>query len=553
MADGIRIIPLGGLGEVGKNMLCVEYGGDVVVIDAGVMFPKADMHGVDLVLPDMSWLVENADRVRAVLITHGHEDHTGALPFLLRDLDVPVYAPPLAHDLIQVKLREHAGAGRAELHRAQPGDRFTFGAIEAEYVRVCHSIPDACAIALRTPAGVVVHTGDFKIDHTPVDEMPTDLQRLAEIGKEGVLLLLSDSTYAEVAGYTRSERVVATALDHAIGDAPGRVFVATFASLVARVQQIVDASVKHGRKVAPMGRSMVANVQMALANGYLTAPPGAVLELRELAELPEERQVIVLTGSQGEPLSVLSRIANGRSRDIRVHEGDTVIISATAIPGNETVIASVIDNLARAGARVLTRRTAPDVHVQGHASQEELKLMLRLVKPRYFTPIHGEYRMLVAHANLAQQVGVARENVFVIEDGDVLEVGEDGAAVVGEVPAGHVYVDGLRLWDARSPVLRDRRTLARDGFVVVVVPLDGETGELFGPPEIVSSGFVDPEESGDLMERASALADDALRDGAGQAPLDDDAISARVRDAVSRFLYQETRRRPMIVAFPIEV
>ncbi len=552
MADSIRIIPLGGLGEVGKNMLCVEYGDDIVVIDAGVMFPKADMHGVDLVLPDMTYLLENADLVRAVLITHGHEDHTGALPYLLRDIDAPVYAPPLAHDLIQVKLREHANGGRSPLHRVTPGDRLTFGSIEAEFFRVCHSIPDACGVALRTPAGVVVHTGDFKIDHTPVDDRPTDLQRIAEIGREGVLLLLSDSTYAEMGGYTPSERVVAAALDHAIGDAKGRVLIATFASLVARVQQIVDAAVKHGRKVAPAGRSMVANINMAVANGYISAPSGTIVELRDLASVPEDKQVIVLTGAQGEPLSVLSRVANRANRDIRVHEGDTVVISATAIPGNETVIASVIDNLARLGARVLTRRTAPDVHVQGHASQEELKLMLRLVKPRYFVPIHGEYRMLVAHAELAKQVGVDDEHVFVIEDGDVLEIDERGAAVVDAVPAGHVYIDGLRMWDVRSPVLRDRRTLSRDGFVVVVVPIDKATGEVCGDSEIVSSGFVDPEEGGSLMERASALVVESLRAPVAQ-PLDDDYLSGRVRDALARFLHQETGRRPMIVVLPFEV
>ncbi len=552
MAHGVRIIPLGGLGEVGKNMLCVEYGDDIVVIDAGVMFPKADMHGVDLVLPDMTYLNENADRVRAVLITHGHEDHTGALPYLLRDLDAPVYAPPLAYDLIEVKLREHAAGAGASLRRVHPGDRLAFGAIEAEFFRVCHSIPDACGIALRTPAGVVVHTGDFKVDHTPVDDRPTDLQRIAEIGREGVLLLLSDSTYAEVGGYTRSEKVVAAALDHAIGDAKGRVLVATFASLVARVQQVVDAAVKHGRKVAPAGRSMVANVNMAVANGYITAPSGAIVELRDLATVPEDKQVIVLTGAQGEPLSVLARVANRANRDIQVHKGDTVIISATAIPGNETVIASVIDNLTRLGAKVLTRRTAPDVHVQGHASQEELKLMLRLVKPRYFVPIHGEYRMLVAHAELAMQVGVDSDNVFVLDDGHVLEIDDSGAAVVDAVPAGHVYVDGLRMWDVRSPVLRDRRTLSRDGFVVVVVPIDKATGDVCGDPEIVSSGFVDPEDGGNLMDRASDLVIESLRAPSGQL-LDDDYVSERVREALGRFLHRETGRRPMIVALPFEV
>ena len=551
MTNPVRIIPLGGLGEVGKNMMAIEYGDDIVVIDAGVMFPKQDMHGVDLVLPDTTYLVENAERVRAVLITHGHEDHTGALPYVLRDLHVPVYAPPLARDLVEVKLREHSGVGRYELHEVHPGDSLTFGEITAEYFRVCHSIPDACGIALHTPAGLIVHSGDFKIDHTPVDGHQTDLQRLAALGREGVLLLLSDSTYAEVPGYTPSEQVVGVALDRALAEAPGRVLVATFASLIARVQQVVDAAVKSGRKVAPAGRSMVNNVAMAVAKGYITAPPGTIVTLEELASLPPERQTIVLTGAQGEPLAVLARIANRSSRDIEIQKDDTVVISASTIPGNETLVAHVIDNLTRQGARVLTRRNTPGIHVQGHASQEELKLMLGLIKPKYFVPIHGEYRMLAAHAELAESVGVERDHIFVIEDGDVLEVGDAGGAVVDHVPGGHVYVDGLRLWDVRSAVLRDRRKLSRDGIVVVVVPFDNATGEALGDPEIVTSGFVDAEASGEMLDRARTLVAEALR--APSKPLDEASINGRVRQALAGFFRDETGRRPMIVPLPIEM
>ena len=551
MVDPIRIIPLGGLGEVGKNMMVVEYGDDIVVIDAGLMFPKEDMHGIDLVLPDTTYLLENADRVRAVLITHGHEDHIGALPFLLRDLNVPVYAPPLARDLVDVKLRENVGVGKYNLHEAVPGDTIKFGGITAEFFRVCHSIPDACGIALHTDAGVVVHSGDFKIDHTPVDGKLAELHRIAELGQEGVLLLLSDSTYAENPGYTPSEQIVSDALDTAIARAEGRVLVATFASLIARVQQIADAAVAHGRSIAFTGRSMVNNVNMALAKGYLHIPAENMKSVDEIGKLPLEKQVIVMTGAQGEPLAVLARVSRRHSRDIKIEEGDTVILSASTIPGNETKVSGVIDNLTRQGAKVITRRQA-NVHVQGHASQEELKLMLNLVKPKYFVPIHGEYRMLNAHANLAETVGVEPDNITVLEDGDVFEITEDGAEVVEHIPAGHVFVDGLRLWDVRSSVLRDRRHLSRDGFVVVVVPVDQATGELVGEPEIATSGFIDMDESDELVDDAIALVGDTLR-SATKTPLQEDYITARVRDVLGTFLFKQTGRRPMIVPLQLEV
>jgi ribonuclease J len=532
-------------------MMVIEHDDDIVVIDAGLMFPKQDMHGVDLVLADTTYLQEHKDKVRAVLITHGHEDHVGGLPFLLRDLDVPVYAPPLAKDLIEVKLKEHTGVGKFDLREAHPGDTFEFGSITAEFFPVCHSIPDACGIALHTDAGVIVHSGDFKIDHTPVSGKPTELHRLAELGKQGVLLLLSDSTYAENPGFTPSESVVADALDVVIGRAEGRVLVATFASLIARVQQIIDAAVVHGRKVALAGRSMVNNVNMALAKGYLQVPPGTIVDIDELNGLPPEEQLIILTGAQGEPFAVLARVARRHSRDIVIDDGDTVIVSASAIPGNETTIAAVIDNLTRQGAKVITRRQA-NVHVPGHASQEELKLMLNLIKPKYFVPIHGEYRMLSAHADLAEAVGVDPDNIRVLEDGDVLEIDVDAdTAEVGErVPAGHIYVDGLRLWDARSAILRDRRNLSRDGFVVVVVPLD-HMGELVGEPEIATSGFIDMDESEELMDEAAGLVADVLR--STTKALEDDYISARVREVLIPFLQKKTGRRPMIVTLPIEV
>ncbi|MDA0797353.1 MAG: ribonuclease J [Chloroflexi bacterium] len=551
MADPIRIIPLGGLGEVGKNMMVVEYGDDIVVIDAGLMFPKEDMHGVDLVLPDMTYLIENKDRVRAVLITHGHEDHVGALPFLLRDINVPVYAPPLARDLVDVKLRENTGVGKYDLREVQPGETVVFGGITAEFFRVCHSIPDACGIAIHTDAGVIVHSGDFKIDHTPIDGHPTELHRLAELGKAGVLLLLSDSTYAENPGFTPSEQIVSDALDITIGRAEGRVMVATFASLISRVQQIADAAVAHGRSIAFAGRSMINNTNMAIAKGYLKIPAGKILSIDELAKLPPEQQVIVLTGAQGEPLAMLARVARRHSRDIQVDDGDTVILSASTIPGNETKVSDVINNLTRQGAKVITRRQA-NVHVQGHASQEELKLMLNLIKPKYFVPIHGEYRMLNAHADLAETMGVEPENINVLEDGDVLEIYGDSAEVVDHLPAGHVFVDGLRLWNVGSAVLRDRRHLARDGFVVVALTLDEDTGGLVGEPEIASSGFIDMVESEVLVDDAIALVGDALR-AATKLPLQEDYINGRVRDVLGSFLFKQTGRRPMIVTLLLDM
>jgi ribonuclease J len=551
MAEPIRIIPLGGLGEVGKNMMVVEQGNDIVVIDAGLMFPKEDMHGIDLLLPDFTYLKEHKEKVRAVLITHGHEDHVGALPFLLRELNVPVYAPPLARDLVDVKLRENTGVGKYELHEVQPGESIELGAITAEFFRVAHSIPDACGIVLHTGAGVVVHSGDFKIDHTPVDGHPTELNRLAELGQDGVLLLLSDSTYAENPGYTPSEMIVSDALDISIGRADGRVLVATFASLISRVQQIADAAVKHDRKIAFAGRSMINNVNMALAKGYLNIPAGTIVSVDELGGLPPERQVIVLTGAQGEPLAVLARVARRHSRDIQIQDGDTVILSASIIPGNETKVSGVINDLTRQGAKVITRRQA-NVHVPGHASQEELKLMLNLIKPKYFVPVHGEYRMLSAHAALAELMGVEHDNIKVLEDGDVLEISDDGAERAGRVPAGHIFVDGLRLWDVGSAVMRDRRHLARDGFVVVALTLGETSGELVGEAEIASSGFIDMAESEELVDDAIDVVGDALR-SSNRFPLQEDYINGRVREALGSFLFKQTGRRPMIVTLLLDM
>ena len=542
----LRVVPLGGLGEIGRNMMALEYGDDLVIIDAGVLFPGEDMPGVDFVISDMSYLAERKDRVRAILITHGHEDHIGALPHLLAEVDAPVYASRLTHGLITVKLREHGRLKDARLNVVEPRAPLRVGRFRAEFFRVCHSIPDAMGIALTTPLGTVIHTGDFKIDHTPADGKPTDFSSLAQLASEGVLLLLSDSTYAEVEGYTASEQVVGEALDRAIGEAEGRVMVATFASLISRMQQVIDAAVRHDRKVTVVGRSMANNFKMAVNMGYLTAPSETVVSMNAARQLPHEQVVILATGAQGEPTSALVRIANGEHQDVEVVPGDTVIISASPIPGNETVVAKTIDNLSRQGARVLYSRVAM-VHVHGHGAREELKMMLSLVRPRYFVPLHGEYRHLVAHAELAQGSGIPKENTFVLEDGDVLELTAESGRVVDRVPAGPVFVDGRRLWGSHGALLEQRRRLAHDGVVFVTAAVDASSGAPLGPPEVMSSGFVELEESAELHEKASQKAQTTLESGLTDG-IDLVRMEGLLADAVSEFLFEETRTRPTVLA-----
>ena len=541
----LTVIPLGGLGEIGQNMLALEYEDDIVVVDAGVLFPGEDTPGIDFAIPDISYLRENRDRVRAILITHGHEDHIGALPFVLAEIDAPVYASRLAHGLISVKLRERGMIRDARLNVVEPHNRFRVGAFQVEFFRVCHSIPDAMGLAIETPLGMVIHTGDFKIDHTPIDSQPMDFIALARLAGDGALLLLSDSTYAEVKGFTESEQVVARALDRLIGEAPGRVMVATFASLISRVQQVVDSAVKYDRKVAVVGRSMANNVKMASKMGYLDVPDGVLVSTRDAARLPQKRVVIVATGSQGEPTSALVRIANGDHRDVEVVPGDTVIISASPIPGNETLIAKTIDSLFMRGAQVYYSRIEM-VHVHGHASQEELKMMLGLVRPRYFVPVHGEYRHLVAHAAIARSMGVPASNTFVLTDGDVLQIDSQGANVVGSVPVGRVYVDGRTLWSMHSEALVDRRRLARNGVVAVLLCVDDLSGEALAEPAIVSSGFADLDESQHLFGKTAKIALQSLETETRYA-IDWDRVEARVAGAVSDFLYEQTRRRPTVL------
>ena len=542
----LRVIPIGGLGEIGKNMMALEYDDDIVVIDAGVLFPEEGMPGVDFVIPNISYLVENREKVRAILITHGHEDHIGALPYVLAELDVPVYASRLTHGLMTVKLREHGLLKDARLNVVEPHEPFKLGRFGVEFFRVCHSIPDAMGIAINTPLGLVIHTGDFKIDHTPADGKPTDFTALARIASDGVLLLCSDSTYAEVEGYTLSEQVVGEALNRVIGEAKGRVMVATFASLISRMQQVIDAAVKYDRKVAVVGRSMVNNLKMARNMGYLDAPGGTIVSINEASQLPHDEVVILATGAQGEPTSALVRIANGQHQEIEVEPGDTVVISASPIPGNETVVSRVIDNLYRHGAEVLYSRVAL-VHVHGHASREELKMMLSLVKPEFFVPVHGEYRHLTAHASLAQSTGVPASNTFVLEDGDVLELTGEEGEVVDKISAGHVYVDGHRIWGTDGAVLDERRQLAQEGVVVLIITINGQTGGLLKAPEVVSHGFAEMDESKELLERAAQEAQTTLDQKIGR-DLDWAQVESDVVDSVSRFLHDETRRRPTVLA-----
>ena len=543
----MRVVPLGGLGDIGRNMMAVEYDGEIVVIDAGILFPDEGMPaGVDFAIPNFSYLRENRQKLAAVLITHGHEDHIGALPYLLAEFDVPVYASRLTHGLITVKLRERGLIKDARLNVVEPYSPFKVGAFRCEFFRVCHSIPDAMGIALGTPLGHVVHMGDFKIDHTPADGRSSDFSALSRLAAEGVLLLLSDSTYAEVEGYTESEQIVGEALDRAIGQASGRVMIATFASLISRIQQVIDAAEKHGRKVAVVGRSMMNNVNMAKNMGYLQVPQGTLVTINEARQLPLEETVIVATGSQGEPTSALVRIANGEHQDIEIVPGDTVVISASPIPGNESLVSSTIDNLFRQGASVLYSRVAM-VHVHGHASREELKMVLSLVKPKFFVPVHGEYRHLVTHAALAQSMGVPPSNTFVLEDGDVLEL--DGAAgrVVGSVDSSRVLVNGRSIWVGESRILDERKRLAREGIVTAVVTLSEQGGGLLKDPVLTSTGFQGLGELQNLFEKTSKVVAASL-DQDTLSLLELNQVKVRVTKTVSDYLFQETGRRPTVVA-----
>ncbi|HYX50486.1 MAG TPA: ribonuclease J [Ktedonobacteraceae bacterium] len=550
--ENIRLIPLGGLGEVGKNMMVVEYGDDIIIIDAGLMFPDDEMFGVDLVIPDTSYLTDKKQRIHGIFITHGHEDHIGALAYVLPMLDFPpVFATRLTQGLISVKLKEHKLLDKTIVNVVTPGDQVSIGECLVEIVRVNHSVPDAVALAIHTPIGTIVHTGDYKFDHTPTDGQPADFGTLARIGNQGVLVMMGDSTRVESPGYTPSERVINDSFDKIFANAPGRIIIATFASLLSRVQQVIDTASRYERVVALVGRSMVNNVQMAIDLGYLNIPKAMLIRAEDINKFPAERVVIICTGSQGEPTSALTRIANQDHRLVRIQKGDSVILSATPVPGNEKMVNRTINNLFRQGAEVYYQAIA-NVHVSGHAAQEELKLMLNLLRPAYFLPIHGEYRQLILHAKLAYSLGIPEEHVVIAEDGDIVEVTQDSIQVVDHVACGNVFVDGLGVGDIGHIVLRDRQVLAQDGILMVVLTVDKETGLPLAGPDIVSRGFVYVRDSEELLEKARERVLESFVGLNGHAS-DWSFVKDKIKHTLSEYLYEKTLRRPMILPLVMEV
>lgn len=544
----LRVIPLGGLGEIGKNMTAIEYGEDVVVIDCGLAFPDEDMPGVDLVIPDVSYLVKNQTRVRAILLTHGHEDHIGAIPYVLQQIRVPIYGTRLTVGIVKNKLEEFSLSYRPELHTVEAGDTVRLGGMRAEFIHVNHSIADACCIALHTPAGVVFHTGDFKLDVSPIDGKMIDLVRIGQLGAEGVLLMLCESTNAERPGFTPSERTVGLSLDRIfMENRDKRLIIATFSSNVHRVQQIVNAAAKYGRRVAVVGRSMVNVIGAAVELGYMTVPDGVLIDPADVKRFKPEQLAIITTGSQGEPMSALYRMAFSEHNQIKLTPSDLVILSASAIPGNEKLVGKIINALVRAGIHVVNDAVA-DVHVSGHACREELKLMIGLVKPTYFMPVHGEERHLYANKGLAEFMGIPSERIFVsTELGQVLEIDRKGARLSATVPAGKVLVDGSGVGDVGSVVLRDRKLLAQDGLIAVVATVDPDARQIASGPEIVSRGFVYVRDNEELLDQAKKIAYDAINRSLDGNGCDWAAMKTAVKEKLSKFLYEATGRSPMIL------
>ncbi len=552
MAKGkkkLKVIPLGGLGEIGKNITVFEYGEDILVVDCGMAFPDDEMLGIDLVLPDTTYLTKNKGRVKGIVVTHGHEDHIGALPYVLKEVNVPVYGTRLTLGLLEYKLEEHGILSNCNLQTVAQGQTIELGAFKVEFIRSTHSIADAVALAIHTPVGVVVHTSDFKVDYTPILGEPIDLPRFAELGKKGVLLLMCDSTNVERPGYTMSEKTVGAAFEEIFINAKSRIIVATFASNIHRIQQVVNSAVKFDRKVAICGRSMINVCNKAMELGYLTIPEGVLVDIDRIKSYPQEKLVIVSTGSQGEPMSALSRMAAGEHRQVEIVQGDLVVISATPIPGNEKSVSGVINELFKKGAEVIYEALA-DIHVSGHACQEELKLIHRLVQPKYFMPVHGEYRHLKQHANLAQGLGMDKENTLIMEIGQVLEINPSEARIRGSVPSGRVLVDGLGVGDVGNVVLRDRKHLSEDGLIIVVVTVKKETGIVLIGPDVISRGFVYVREAEAFMEEVKQVSRDAVLKCEGK---NWNLKKNSIKDTLRDYIYQKTKRRPMILPIIMEI
>lgn len=550
--EKIKIIPLGGLNEIGKNLTAIEYKNDIVVIDCGLKFPDDEMLGIDVVIPDVTYLVKNVDRVTGIFLTHAHEDHIGALPYVLKQLNVPIYGTKLTLGIVESKLKEHALLGVVDLREVKPKDIIKLTSVSVEFIKTNHSIADSVAIAIHTPLGVVLHTGDFKIDFTPIDGKVADLARFAELGKKGVTVLLADSTNVERPGYTMSESIVGESFEKIFHGAKGRVIVATFASNIHRVQQIITAASKYGRKVALSGRSMENIIAVAIELGYITIEEDALISIDAIGKYRDDEIVMITTGSQGEPMAALSRMAASEHKKVNIQKGDLVILSASPIPGNEKLVSKVINQLFKKGAEVVYESLA-EVHVSGHACQEELKLMQALVKPRFFIPVHGEYRHLKQHGELAVKLGLPEKNVYLGENGDVIEVSRTSIRKAGTVASGQVFVDGLGVGDVGNIVLRDRKHLSQDGILTVVVTMGKDTGGVIAGPDIISRGFVYVRESEDLMEKAREVVREALAECEEKRITEWPTIKATIREALREYLYEKTKRRPMILPIIMEV
>ncbi len=548
----IKITPLGGLHEIGKNMTVFEYGSDLLILDCGLAFPDDDMLGVDMVIPDITYLQKHKNRIRGIVLTHGHEDHIGAIPYVLKEFNVPVFGTKLTLGILKNKLTEHGILNSTKLNVINPGETFKLGDFKVEFIRSNHSIADAVAVAFHTPAGVVLHTGDFKIDPTPIDGEMIDLGRIGELGKKGILLLMSDSTNAERRGYTMSERTVGATFDNVFDNCNKRIFVATFASNIHRVQQIINAAVKYGRKVAVSGRSMENVLAAAIELGYMNIPKNTLITLDEIGRYPKDKLVIITTGSQGETMSALSRMAYSGHKKVNIEPDDLVIISASPIPGNEKAISNVINELLKRGAEVIYESLA-DVHVSGHACQEELKIILALAKPKYFMPVHGEYKHLSRHRDLALQMGMDSKDVFMMENGKVLEVSQSSGKITGTVPSGRVLVDGLGVGDVGNIVLRDRKHLAEDGLIVVVTTIDHEMKTVVAGPDIISRGFVYVREAEDLMDSMRDKANEVLEECLSHNTLDWASLKSSLKNELGSYIFAKTKRKPMILPVIMDV